>query len=123
MNNLVYKIKKFRVSKGYSQEDISKKLNISQSAYAKIENGITKLDIDRLFDISKILEIDIADLLNVEEAKTVNYKKANQSPAFVENYNVGIKDAYDETIKNLRDEIMFYRRLLEAMGVPGEKKV
>ncbi|HHH53524.1 MAG TPA: XRE family transcriptional regulator [Bacteroidetes bacterium] len=113
MNNIAYKIKKARINKGFSQEDIAAKLNVSQSAYAKIENGITKLDIERLLDIVIILEMDIQDLLNVEESKTVNYKNAKNSPAFVENFNIGIKEAYEITIKNLKDEIAFYRRLLE----------
>ncbi len=113
MNNIAYKIKKARINKGFSQEDIAAKLNVSQSAYAKIENGITKLDIERLLDIVKILEMDIQDLLNVEESKTVNYKNAKNSPAFVENFNIGIKEAYENTIKNLKDEIAFYRKLLE----------
>lgn len=124
MNNLAYKIKNVRTSKGFSQEDLAKKLNISQSAYAKIENGITKLDIDRLFEISKVLEMDIVDLLNVEETKTNNYNNNEivHNPSFVENYNIGIKDAYDETIKNLRDEILFYRKLLEEMTANDNKK-
>ncbi len=113
MNNLAFKIKKARVSKGFSQEDISKKLNMSQSAYAKIENGITKLDIERLLDIVKILELDIQDLLNIEESKTVNYKKAKYGPAFVENFNIGIKEAYEQTISHLKDEIKFLRELLK----------
>jgi len=115
MNNIAYKIKKARVNKGFSQEDIAAKLNVSQSAYAKIENGNTKLDIERLLDIVKILEMDIQDLLNIENIKN-NYYSNNEiknSPAFVENFNIGIKDAYDETIKNLKEEVKFYRKLLE----------
>lgn len=115
MNNIAYKIKKARINKGFSQEDIAAKLNVSQSAYAKIENGITKLDIERLLDIVKILEMDIQDLLNVENVKN-NYYTNNEiknSPAFVENFNIGIKEAYEITIKNLKDEIAFYRKLLE----------
>jgi len=50
---------------------MAKKLNMSQSAYAKLENGITKLDIDRLVDIAKILEVDIQDLLNAENIKII----------------------------------------------------
>ena len=94
---------------------MAKKLNMSQSAYAKLENGITKLDIDRLVDIAKILEVDIQDLLNVENIKN-NYYSNNEiknSPGFVENFYVGIKEAYEETIKHLKEEIEFLKKLLE----------
>jgi len=115
MKSITFKIKKRRINKGYSQEDIAAKLNISQSAYAKIENGITKIDLERLIDITKILEIDLQDLLNIEELKTNNYtnNRITNSPAFVENFNVGIKEAYEETIRILKDQITFLRKQLD----------
>lgn len=42
------KIRKIRTLKGYSQEYISDKLKISQSAYSDIETNKSKLDIIRL---------------------------------------------------------------------------
>ncbi len=115
MNNIAYKIKKIRINKGFSQEDMAGKLNISQSAYAKIENGITKIDLERLADITRILKLDLQDLLNVEELKTNNYtnNRITNSPAFVENFNIGIKEAYEQTISHLKDEIKFLRELLK----------
>lgn len=41
------KIKQLRLLSGFSQADIAKKLFISQRAYCDVENGKTKLDIDR----------------------------------------------------------------------------
>lgn len=111
MNSIACNLRKLRISKGWSQTDVALKLHKSQSAYAKMENGITKVDSDQLEELAKLFEVEIADLLHSEDAKTNNYNnsKLNNSPGFVENYYVGIKEAYEETIKLLKEEITFLR--------------
>jgi transcriptional regulator with XRE-family HTH domain len=54
MNGLNLNIKRLRKNFPYTQEEMAEKLNLSVGAYKKIENGITKLDIDRLNQISKL---------------------------------------------------------------------
>jgi transcriptional regulator with XRE-family HTH domain len=56
-------IKKARLYRNYSQDYLSYKLNISQNAYSKVELGITKVTIDRLIKIAKVLEMDVNRLL------------------------------------------------------------
>jgi transcriptional regulator with XRE-family HTH domain len=48
------KIKRLRKSNGFSQEEIAEKLNISQSAYARMENGDSDSWSTRLEKICKI---------------------------------------------------------------------
>lgn len=56
MNNLISKnIRKYREIKGFSQDYMAHQLDINQASYAKIENNSTKLTVDRLFAISKLL--------------------------------------------------------------------
>lgn len=52
---LLKKIKEVRKKKGYSQEEIAKKLGISKVTYNRIENGKTNLFLDRFFQILQIL--------------------------------------------------------------------
>jgi transcriptional regulator with XRE-family HTH domain len=119
MNNIACNLRKLRQSKGWSQADVGLKLHKSQSAYAKIENGISRVDFDQLEELAKIFEVEIADLLHSEDAKTNNYNnsKLNNSPGFVENYYVGIKEAFDETIKSLKEEIAFLRNQLNKKNL------
>ena len=60
---MIEKIRIVRLSKGYSQNYMSAQLGISQRAYSKLECGDTKLTVDRLKAIAKILEIDARDLI------------------------------------------------------------
>lgn len=51
-------IKKMREKRGYSQEDLAIKMNITKSTIAKIENGKFSFDIDYLSKFSQILNFD-----------------------------------------------------------------
>lgn len=57
MEKVLHKIKKLRELRGLTQEAMAYELNISQKAYCQLENGVTRLDIDRLLAISKLLEV------------------------------------------------------------------
>ena len=67
------KIKEFRKKKGLNQGDVAEMLSISQSAYAKIENGHTSLDINRLFKLAEFLEVTVNDLLPKSNAQKVQF--------------------------------------------------
>jgi transcriptional regulator with XRE-family HTH domain len=58
------KIKRLRQDKGWSQEEIANKLNMSTNAYGCIERGDTDVSLSRLEDISAVFEIDIADFFD-----------------------------------------------------------
>lgn len=52
-----------RKEKNITQAVMAEKLGLSETGYAKIERGETRLDIDRIQKIANILEISIADLI------------------------------------------------------------
>lgn len=56
-------IRKYRMLRGYSQEYMAHRLNISQFAYHKIESGRTTLKVSVLIKIGKILDIDSEKLI------------------------------------------------------------
>lgn len=58
------KIKRLRQEKGWSQEEIANKLNISTNAYGCIERGDTDVSLSRLEEISAVFEIDIVDFFD-----------------------------------------------------------
>jgi transcriptional regulator with XRE-family HTH domain len=50
-------IKQIRVSRGMSQADIADKLDITQASYARIEQGQTKLSLDRIAQLATIFDV------------------------------------------------------------------
>ena len=62
--NIGTNIKNIRELKNYSQEYVAEEIGISQSLYAKIENGSAIPKIDRLQKIAEVLEVDLSTLLS-----------------------------------------------------------
>lgn len=71
------RIRDFRKQKGISQADMAAELDISITAFSKIERGITNLSISRLEDIATILNIPIVALLFDEDTNSYNTSPHN----------------------------------------------
>lgn len=61
------RIKRIREYRNYTQQFMADKLELSQNAYCKVENGTTKLTIDRLEEIAKILDVPVENILSSEK--------------------------------------------------------
>ena len=61
------RIKKIRIEKGYSQEYMADRLNVSQNAYHKLERGHTRISLKKFLDIALILEVEVSELINGPE--------------------------------------------------------
>lgn len=113
------KIRKIRTIKGYSQDYVSSKLNISQAAYSEIENGKTNINIERLKDIAKVFEVDVNDLLSFDENQIYNNTFNEKCTDFF-NVKKVITDTFDKEresylsqIQSLKEEIAYLRKKLD----------
>lgn len=61
-----HKIKELRKENNFTQNDIAKMLNVTQSTIVAIEKGQRKISIDFLNDFSRIFNVSIDELLNFE---------------------------------------------------------
>lgn len=112
--NLGNKIRMLREIKGISQENLAGALNLSQQAYRKIEDGSTKLTIDRAAAISKELEIELDTLLNFHPSNVL-YKTTNSNIINTNNYYLSEKliENYENQITYLKTEIERLNKKLE----------
>ncbi len=67
MKALGKKIRLLRHQKGWSQEDVAKRLDISIPAFSKIETGITDVNLSRLEQISNLFDMNIVQLLTFND--------------------------------------------------------
>ncbi|TWR31660.1 helix-turn-helix transcriptional regulator [Mucilaginibacter pallidiroseus] len=67
MKTLGKKIRLLRHQKGWSQEEVAKRLDISIPAFSKIETGITDINLSRLEQISALFEMSVVQLLTYNE--------------------------------------------------------
>jgi len=61
------KIRMLRHQKGWSQEEVSKQLDISIPAFSKIETGVTDINISRLEQIAALFKLTVIQLLSYSE--------------------------------------------------------
>ena len=80
-------IKRFRELRGYSQDFMAHKMNITQGSYAKIEKENTKLTLERLQQISEILELDMSSFINTSKQNVFNQQNNETALGYIENYN------------------------------------
>ena len=122
MNDAIAKnIRKHRELKGFSQEYMAHQLNVNQSTYAKMENSSTKITIDKLFSVAKLLEADVSEILDLKNQTIYNQDLKDNSVGHqqVENLYQENKEVYqellkakDEQIALLKEQIIFYKSKL-----------
>ncbi len=115
MNKILSKnIRKYRELKGYSQEYMANELHISQPSYAKLENDSTKITVERLFNISKLLEMDMAELLDLKNQKIYNQEFKDNSNNYQEIHNLHQenKETYKELLKAKDEQIALLKEML-----------
>ncbi len=97
--NIHENIKVLRLQKRLSQLDVAEALNISQGAYAQLENGKTEITLNRLEQLAGIFGMTVIELLQygsgVESVKVDSEK---------------VKELERE-IKDLKEKIDFLTRL------------
>lgn len=115
MNNLISKnIRKYRELKGYSQEYMAHELDITQASYAKIENNTTKINVERLFAIAKVLEMDAGEILELNKQTIYNQEIKENSVGHqqVQNLHQDNKEAYEQIIKAKDEQIALLKAML-----------
>lgn len=107
------KIKQIRELKNITQEHIATELGLSTRAYSKIESGETQLTINRLNEISRILNIDPIELLGFDDRQVFNNCK-QEGNIGINHINLPEKliQQYEKTIQVLEDEVKLLKTLL-----------
>ncbi|WP_316811434.1 helix-turn-helix transcriptional regulator [Pedobacter heparinus] len=82
MNTISKNIKHLRQKKAWSQREVARQLNISIPAFAKIENGITDVNVKRLEQIANLFEVSVLVLMaengeNPQSKHSIHVKMLN----------------------------------------------
>lgn len=133
------KIRFLRQQKGLTQEQIAELLDVTPQAYSKIEQGKTRLNIERIQQIANIFNIDITDLINNDNNGIVillngdfNSDNGSNNRAIVyngetelvhENEKLLLQLQFkDEIIKRLENEIATLKSILTSINQTTDKK-
>ena len=109
-------IKKFRAEKGLSQSDLSIDLKLTSGGFSKIESGPGKIDVERLAEIAKALDVNIIDFFPKPASDKVGENQKN--------YGYANKSDIDDlvfSIKQLKQEIALLKKEIAATKIPRPK--
>ncbi|WP_262246367.1 helix-turn-helix domain-containing protein [Parapedobacter soli] len=112
MNTLGKKIRLLRHQRGWSQEDVAKRLEISIPAFSKIETGITDVNLSRLAQISRLFDMTIVQLL-----ATTDSEEEKQHTTEVEELREKLQEREAEVIKLQKKVIDLYEMLHKRASV------
>lgn len=117
-------IRKIRELKGYSQENLAHRLEMSQSAYAKYEKESSNITLRRLEQIAQELEVSLTELLSLDKSTVYNFSNnqistvsniiENLHTENIETLNIFINFLKDEN-NSLKDRIKFLEEKLDSL--------
>lgn len=114
-NDIIGKnIRKFRELKGYSQEYMANEMELTQASYAKLESNSTKISVERLFTIAKLLETDVADILELNKQTIYHQdiKEHSIGHQEVQNLHQDNKEVYEKLLQSKDEQIALFKSLL-----------
>lgn len=113
MNSLGHKVKRLREIKGWKQEYMADRLNISQQSYSNIESGKVDVPYSRVEEIAAVFEIKPEELVSFDEKYVLNNYGEIQGDQIGLNYHFPEKiiQLYEDKIKLLEDKIQLMELL------------
>jgi len=100
INFITKKIKFLRKLKNYSQVDMAEKLNISQSAYARMERGESNSWALYIMKLSEILDVEPEELI---------FDNNNVKSEFSETLSKKLIEQYEARISNLEEQLKYWK--------------
>ncbi|MCL1867859.1 MAG: helix-turn-helix transcriptional regulator [Paludibacter sp.] len=119
MEKFLTKIRDVRKERGLSLENMADELQISHTAYRKIETNQCKLSVERLVQIAAILKTSASELLD-EKASHVYHQTNNDNATFIghqefENYYQENKELTQNFMESLQNEIAHLKTEIEFL--------
>jgi transcriptional regulator with XRE-family HTH domain len=110
-------IKKLRELKNYTQQYLADELGMSLSGYGKIERDQTEITVNRLFEIIRILEVDLFTLLNFNGNDVFKNGKnsSNQSPRPESQNQTHSQDWANQMIQKYKEENDYLKGLIQQL--------
>jgi len=115
MSNIGDNIKKFRELKNLTREQIAAELNMSLSNYSKIERGEIDLTISRIYDIAKVIGIDVSQILNFDATQIFNVSNNQGVVGKNETLTIHNDDYKEKYIKLLEIENARLNQLINSL--------
>jgi len=117
------RIKFIRSLKGWTQADIAEKLAITTQSYAKIERGETDVNLSRLQQIAKVMDVDLAQLFSLDDKNILNLACSNFNTNSLNHCHISSEpieiqhkiEQQEQEIFYLKEEVANLKEIIELM--------
>lgn len=115
------KIRRLRETKGFSQEEMAERLQISRSAYSRIESGETNSWVNHIEKLCENLDIKPEDFFinsdnnintNQDNASAVQTNTHHDTHITINQLSERMIELYEERIKELKEQVEFLKNKL-----------
>lgn len=112
------KIRRLRENKGFSQEEMAERLQISRSAYSRIESGETNSWVNHIEKLCENLDIKPEDFFinsdnnintNQDNASAVQTNTHHDTHITINQLSEKVIELYEERIKELKEQVAFWK--------------
>ena len=102
-----------RQFKGWSQEEIAEKLDMSLKGYANIEHGETDIKISKLEQIAKTFGMTLLDIISLNEKNVFNLAETQNCNTFNSVFSSSAPLSYFNDDSKLKVELQEIRSTIE----------
>ena len=113
LQNFTQNLRKIRVEKELSQENVAIELGMNREAYLKLETGKTNLNVDQLDGLSKVFKMDFVELL-IYNNKKYSIVKTKDKVLLVKNDPIEAPQMVDEPQPTVLQQVMTHNQQLLA---------
>ena len=120
MTKLHQNIRALRKARGWNQETMATLLDMSEKAYGRLELGKTDVELSRIEQIAKLLEVEVGDLFTLDKVTTLKlsiHHSQTQTSKICDNQSINVGGAV-----SLEQELEKARLVIEQQGKVLEQK-
>lgn len=94
---------------------MAEKLNLSETGYAKIERGESKLNIDRIQQIANVLEVNLADLIPFGDEAVIIFNNSNDNFSNSNNFSLAFgNNTFEQEIAKLHELLIMKNDVISS---------
>lgn len=109
------KIRAFRMMRGFSQEQMADRLNITQATYSKIEGNKQKATQEQLEKLAQELGVTVPDITSNEPIVILNNASNQGAQGHIEHFYADQKELFEKLIASKDDEIGNLKEVIESL--------
>jgi len=109
------KIKAFRMMRGFSQEYMADRLNVTQATYSKIEGNKQRATPEQLETLAHELGVTVADITSNEPIVILNQASNQGAQGHIEHFYADQKELFEKLIESKDAEISNMKEIIQSL--------